>query len=202
MTTYDVFLTIGILVTMVTVYGLYCRQLQIIKKLRSLHPTTILDPDASELPELEKKLREADLRIEASMGRIRNIRGETRETLNSLQEKETPSPTRQQALTALHAITSGANDIREQCQDIETIKAAIMADVRVDPVSVLDRLPDFTDADEDGLCWWWRTDGTGVEGLWEKLQHDTDIKNYNLSDGIYKYTHWLPHWAIVDPESP
>jgi DNA repair exonuclease SbcCD ATPase subunit len=110
---------------MVMVYGLYCRQLQIIKKLRSLHPTTILDPDASELPELEKKLREADARIEASMDRIREIRGETRKTLNSLQEKETPSPTRQQALTALNAIASGANDIREQCQDIETIRDAL-----------------------------------------------------------------------------
>jgi hypothetical protein len=31
MTIYDFFLTIGLLVTMVTVYLLYCRQLQIIK---------------------------------------------------------------------------------------------------------------------------------------------------------------------------
>jgi hypothetical protein len=166
------------------------------QKLRSLHPTTTLES------ELERKLREADLRIEASMVRIRELKGETRTILDSLRSGGQPAPTRQQALTALHAIASGANDIREQCQDIETIKAAIMADVRVDPVSVLDRLPLLIDADKDGLCWWWRTDGTGVEGLWEKLQHDTDIKNYNLSGRIYKYTHWLPHWAIVDPESP
>lgn len=202
MTIYDFFLTIGLLVNMATVYLLYGRQLQIIRKLRSLHPTTILDPDASELPELEKKLRDADLRIEASMARIRELKGETRTTLDSLGSGGQPAPTRQQALTALHAIASGANDIREQHQDIETIKAAIMADVRVDPVSVLDRPPLLIDADKDGLCWWWRTDGTGVEGLWEKLQHDTDFKNYNLSGRIYKYTHWLPHWAIVDPESP
>jgi hypothetical protein len=194
MTIYDFFLTIGLLVTMVTVYLLYGRQLQIIRKLRFLHPTTTLES------ELEKKLRDADLRIEASMVRIRELSGETRTILDSLKSGGQQAPTRQQALTALNAIASGANDIREQHQDIETIKAAIMADVRVDPVSVLDRLPDFTDADEDGLCWWWRTDGTGVEGLWEKLQHDTDIKNYNLSGRIYKYTHWLPHWAIVDPE--
>jgi hypothetical protein len=202
MTIYDFFLAVGLLVTMVTVYLLYCKQLQIIRKLRSLHSTTILDPDASELPELEKKLREADLRIEASIVRIRELSGETRTILDSLRSGGQPAPTRQQALTALHAIASGANDIREQCQDIETIKAAIMEDVRVDPVSVLDRLPLLIDADKDRLCWWWRTDGTGVEGLWEKLQHDTDIKNYNLSGRIYKYTHWLPHWAIVDPESP
>jgi hypothetical protein len=124
-TTYDIFLTIGLLVTMVMVYGLYCRQLQIIKKLRSLHPTTILDPDASELPELEKKLRDADLRIEASVVRIRELKGETRTTLDSLRSGGQPAPTRQQALTALHAIASGANDIREQCQDIETIWDAL-----------------------------------------------------------------------------
>jgi hypothetical protein len=124
-TTYGIFLTIGLLVTMVTVYLLYGRQLQIIRKLRSLHPTATMES------ELERKLREADIRIEASMGRIRNIRGETRKTWDSLQEKSSPAPTRQQAptrpqaLTALHAIASGANDIREQYQDIETIRDAL-----------------------------------------------------------------------------
>jgi hypothetical protein len=140
-TTYDIFLTIGLLVTMVTVYLLYGRQLQIIRKLRSLVPTIAPEPYAPKerrfsenlneiremrkMPELEGKLREADARIEASMDRIREIRGETCEILNSLQEKETPSPTRQQALTALHAIASGANDIREQYRDIETIRDAL-----------------------------------------------------------------------------
>ena len=140
-TTYDIFLTIGLLVTMVTVYLLYGRQLQIIRKLRSLVPTIAPEPYAPKerrfsenlneiremrkMPELEGKLREADARIEASMDRIREIRGETCEILNSLQEKETPSPTRQQALTALNAIASGANDIREQYRDIETIRDAL-----------------------------------------------------------------------------
>jgi hypothetical protein len=141
MTAYDFFLTIGLLVTMVTVYLLYCRQLQILKKLRSLGPTIAPDPYAPKerrfsenlneiremrkMPKLKGKLREADARIEANMDRIREIREETREILNSLQEKETPGPTRQQALTALHAIASGANDIREQHQDIGTIRDAL-----------------------------------------------------------------------------
>lgn len=34
-------------------------------------------------------------------------------------------PTRQQALTALNAIATGANDTREQYQDFETIRAAL-----------------------------------------------------------------------------
>lgn len=141
MTIYDFFLTIGLLVTMVTVYLLYCRQLQIIKKLRSLAPTIAPDPYAPKerrfsenlkeiremrkMPKLEGKLREADARIEVSMARIREIKGETREILETLQGKETVAPTRQQALTALNAIASGANDIREQHQDIETIRDAL-----------------------------------------------------------------------------
>ena len=141
MNTYDFFLTIGLLVTMVTVYLLYCRQLQIIKKLRPLVPTIAPDPYATKerrfsenlneiremrkMPELEGKLREADARIEASMVRIRELKGETRTTLDSLKSGGQPAPTRQQALTALNAITSGANDIREQYQDIETIRDAL-----------------------------------------------------------------------------
>ena len=123
---YDTFITLGLLVALAGVYLLYGRQEQIIRKLRSLHPTTILDPDASELPELERKLREADLRIEASMVRIRELKGETRLTLNSLKSGEQPGPTRQQALAALQAIASGANDTREQYQDLETVRDALL----------------------------------------------------------------------------
>ena len=140
-TTYGIFLTIGILVNMATVYLLYGRQLQIIKKLRSLGPTIAPDPYAPKerrfsenlkeiremrkMPELEGKLREADARIKASMVGIRELKGETRATLDSLGSGGQPAPTRQQALTALHAIASGANDIREQHQDIETIRDAL-----------------------------------------------------------------------------
>jgi hypothetical protein len=141
MTTYDILLTVGLLVTMVTVYLLYGRQLQIIKKLRSFGPTIAPNPYAPKerrfsenlkeiremrkMLELERKLREADIRIEANMARIGEILGDTRETLETLQGKGALGPTRQQALTALNAIASGANDIREQYQDIETIRDAL-----------------------------------------------------------------------------
>lgn len=71
---YDTLMTLGLVVALSGVYMLYGRQVQIIKKLRSLTPTT---------------------------------------------------PTREQALTALHAIASGANDTREQYQDFETIRDAL-----------------------------------------------------------------------------
>jgi len=97
-TTYDIFLTIGLLVNMATVYLVYSGQLQIIKKLRSLGPTIAPDPYAPKERRFSENLKE-----------IREMR-----KMPKLKEKATPAPTRQQALTALNAIASGANDIREQ----------------------------------------------------------------------------------------
>ena len=119
-------MTLGLLVALSSIYLLFSRQEQIIRKLRSLHPTTILDPEASELPELERKLREADLRIDASTVRIRELSASTRTTLDSLKSGEQPGPTREQALTALSAIASGANDAREQYQDLKTVRDALL----------------------------------------------------------------------------
>jgi hypothetical protein len=39
----------------------------------------------------------------------------------------TPPPLKEQALTALHAIATGANVTREQHQDFETIRCALEA---------------------------------------------------------------------------
>jgi hypothetical protein len=36
-----------------------------------------------------------------------------------------PSSLKKQALVALHAVAAGANDMREQCQDFETIRLAL-----------------------------------------------------------------------------
>jgi uncharacterized membrane protein len=41
--------------------------------------------------------------------------------------RPTPPTLKEQALTALHAIAAGANDTREQHQDLETIRRAIEA---------------------------------------------------------------------------
>ena len=124
-TPYEVWLTVGLLVALAGVYLLYKRQEQIIRKLRSFHLTTTLDPDASELPDLERKLREADLGIEATMARIGKLSSQTRTTLDSLKSGGQPGPTRQQALAALHAIASGTSYTRQQYQDFETVRDAL-----------------------------------------------------------------------------
>jgi hypothetical protein len=50
-------------------------------------------------------------------------------TVASIREERRPKPTtlKEQALTALHAVATGANDIREQHQDLDTIRKALEA---------------------------------------------------------------------------
>jgi hypothetical protein len=43
----------------------------------------------------------------------------------ALRADRRPMPLKQQALVALHAIAVGANDMREQVQDLETIRKAL-----------------------------------------------------------------------------
>ena len=50
-------------------------------------------------------------------------------TVASIREERRPKPLslKEQAITALHAIAAGANDTREQNQDLETIRTALEA---------------------------------------------------------------------------
>jgi hypothetical protein len=49
------------------------------------------------------------------------------ETANKLRAARRPKPPslKEQALAALHAVATGANDIREQHQDLDTIRRAL-----------------------------------------------------------------------------
>ena len=51
------------------------------------------------------------------------------ETARRMRERRRPKPPslKEQALTALHAVATGANDIREQHQDLDTIRRALEA---------------------------------------------------------------------------
>ena len=50
-------------------------------------------------------------------------------TSNRLRAARRPKPPslKEQALTALHAVATGANDTREQLQDLDTIRRALEA---------------------------------------------------------------------------
>ena len=54
---------------------------------------------------------------------------ESSETARRMRERRRPEPPslKEQALTALHAVATGANDTREQHQDLDTIRRALEA---------------------------------------------------------------------------
>ena len=68
----------------------------------------------------------ADQELEACREWLR-ARGVTLQIIEQLRAAMRPKPPTlaEQATTALHAIASGANDAREQCQDIATLTAAL-----------------------------------------------------------------------------
>jgi hypothetical protein len=71
---------------------------------------------------LQKLLNEVhDLRLEAGNPSLRSAVTEARA---ALAQPEPPS-LKEQALTALHAVATGANDTREQHQDLDTIRKAL-----------------------------------------------------------------------------
>lgn len=98
MTSGETFLAVGVIAALSGVCMLYGRQVQIIKKLRSLKLTAFESPESLRASELERKLREADLRIEASMAEISKLKDQTRETLGAPNDKkhDGPQPSRAQ----------------------------------------------------------------------------------------------------------
>jgi hypothetical protein len=63
------------------------------------------------------------------------------------------------------------------------------------PVPVGVRLPDRTDCDSDGRCWWYlQRDVMDDPGMptWT-------LGTYRIKQGTWKQTHWLPHWALPLP---
>ena len=67
----------------------------------------------------------------------------------------------------------------------------------IEAVPVSERLPGPEDCDEEGCCWWWRTDG--VEEHWELTSLGDPIRHNESCAPHVSYTHWLPYTAIPTP---
>ena len=63
------------------------------------------------------------------------------------------------------------------------------------PVPVGERLPDRSDCDSEGRCWWLME---SVEGF---APPTWALGTYRIKQGTWKQTHWLPHWALPLPEA-
>jgi hypothetical protein len=87
-----------------------------------------------------------------------------------------------------------AEDVADLCSAI----LARYARPAIEPVPVSERLPGPEDCDSEDQCWLWRTDG--IEEFWELVIPSYNIHEYNWTSQ-WKYTHWLPHWALPVPRS-
>ena len=71
----------------------------------------------------------------------------------------------------------------------------------IEPIALEDREPQPTDLDEEDCCWWWEEVNQTYERLCGDVGGVASLKEYNKMPGSWKnYTHWLPHWAIKQPE--
>ena len=67
------------------------------------------------------------------------------------------------------------------------------------PVPVSERLPEPNDCNDEGYCWWWRTDEVGE---WWEFLYLRDARDHNRRCGLARYTHWLPYHAIPNLPNP
>ena len=67
------------------------------------------------------------------------------------------------------------------------------------PVPVSERLPEPNDCNDEGYCWWWRTDEVGE---WWEFLYLRDARDHNRRCGLARYTHWLPYHAITNLPNP
>ncbi len=65
------------------------------------------------------------------------------------------------------------------------------------PVAVAERLPDRSDCNSEGRCWWL------MESLNQELRPPPTwaLGQYRIKPGTWRQTHWLPHWALPLPEA-
>jgi hypothetical protein len=67
----------------------------------------------------------ADQELEACLGEVSFLHSQALADRIREKRRHRPPSLKEQALTALHAVVSGANDMREQRQDFETIRRAL-----------------------------------------------------------------------------
>jgi len=83
--------------------------------------------------------------------------------------------------------------------DVIVRARALLAQSEPQPVPVSERLPSPVDCDDEGYCWWWRTDEVGE---WWEFLYLRDARDHNRRCGLAQYTHWLPYHAIPNLPNP
>jgi len=67
----------------------------------------------------------------------------------------------------------------------------------IEPVPVSERLPGPEDCDAKGRCWWLKQAANPEHDLLTPTWHLQ--RHRPAGSTFFKYTHWLPHWALPVP---
>ncbi len=81
----------------------------------------------------------------------------------------------------------------------DTVREALNRWGTPEPTTLEDREPQQTDLDDEDCCWWWEEGNQSYERFCGDAGGIASLKEYNKK-GWRNYTHWLPHWAIKQPQ--
>jgi hypothetical protein len=80
---------------------------------------------------------------------------------------------------------------RPNARCIRGIRAVIAHITQPSPIPVSDRLPEASDCDAEGKCWW-RTVAAAGGGS----KRSTYFVFWTFTESCQTASHWLPHWAL------
>ena len=69
----------------------------------------------------------------------------------------------------------------------------LLAKSPTQPTDIREGKPKASDCDEYGYCWWY--DSLSPGEVWEYLPV-THVRNHRKESGSYRWSHWLPYFAI------
>ena len=75
----------------------------------------------------------------------------------------------------------------------------IANEVGLEPIPLEDGEPQQTDLDEEDCCWWWEEGNQSYQRFCGDAGGIASLKAYNKRSWK-NYSHWLPHWAIKEPQ--
>ena len=71
----------------------------------------------------------------------------------------------------------------------------------IEPIALENREPQLSDLDEHNCCWWWDETLQCYEKFCGDMEGIANIREYNKRyDYPHNHTHWLPYWAIKQPQ--
>ena len=95
----------------------------------------------------------------------------------------------------IQKINEEKNELVEMLENL----GVIANEVGLEPIPLEDGEPQQTDLDEEDCCWWWEEGNQSYQRFCGDAGGIASLKAYNKRSWK-NYSHWLPHWAIKEPQ--